>query len=475
MSFKQLLLILKARWILTLGIAVGVVTIVALWSLVLPAQYTATASVLVDGRGGSIDPIAGVVLPTGGSSNFIATQVDIIGSERVIRRALRKIKATDSPAIREQWAAATHQEGDFESWLSSLIVTKLDVRPTRESNVINVSYSGTDRQFASAMTNAIVQAYVDTTRELRVEPAKQYSAFFDERGKQARDELERAQAKLSAFQQQNGIISADERLDVENARLAELSSQLVALQAIASESRNRQYAANTRGDRTTEVLGNPVIVGLTTDLGRTEARLTEMSERFGDKHPAVQELKANIRQLKARIESETRRVSASVGVTSDINQSRAGQVQAALDAQRAKVLKLKALRDQLNVLQRDVEHAQRNYDNVMGRANQTNLESQNNQTNVSVLKDATPPPFPSAPRTGLNVMIASILGLLIGIGVSLLIEVITPRLRSEDDISARIKLPVLAVLPTSSKSTTPILRARNIVQQITESPRRLLN
>lgn len=474
MSFKQLILILKARWIQTLCIAAGVVAIVALWSLVLPAQYTATASVLVDGRAGSIDPIAGVVLPTGGSNNFITTQADIIGSERVIRLALRKVKTTDNPVIREQWAAATNKEGDFESWLSSLISLKLDVRPTRESNVINVSYTSTDRQFAAAMTNAIVQAYVDTSRELRVEPAKQYSAFFDERGKQARDELERAQTKLSAFQQQNGIISADERLDVENERLAELSSQLVALQAVATESRNRQEAANTRGDRTTEVLGNPVVVGLTTDLGRTEARLTEMSERFGDKHPAVQELQANVRQLKSRIDLETRRVSASVGVTSDINQSRAGQVQASLDAQRSKVLKLKALRDQLNVLQRDVEHAQRNYDSVMSRANQTSLESQNNQTNVSVLRDATRPPFPSAPRTTLNMLIASILGLLIGVGVSLLIEVITPRLRSEDDVSARIKLPVLAVLPTSN-TTTPIARARHMVQQIAETPRRLLN
>ncbi|MDP0919638.1 hypothetical protein Q6272_31830, partial [Klebsiella pneumoniae] len=82
----------------------------------------------------------------------------------------------------------------------------------------NVSYKGNDPRFAAAIANAFVAAYNETTLELKVDPARQYSSFFDLRAKEARDQLEQAQAKLSQFQAETGVIAVDERLDVENAR-----------------------------------------------------------------------------------------------------------------------------------------------------------------------------------------------------------------------------------------------------------------
>jgi succinoglycan biosynthesis transport protein ExoP len=474
MSFAQFLLVLKARWLLVLALMLGIVAVVSAWSLLLPAQYTATVSVLVDGKTGSIDPIAGVVMPTSMASVFVATQADVIASERVVKRALRLVKATDSPALKERWAQATNREGDFESWLAGAVSTKLEVRPSRESNVINVSFSGPDRHFVAAMANAIVRAYIDTTLELRTEPARQYNSFFDERAKQARDALEKAQARLSAYQQQSGITSTDERLDIENSKLSELSTQWVALQAVATESTTRHQAASAKGgDRVTEALNNPVIVGVTTELAREEAKLDEMSERFGDQHPQVQELRANIRQLKSRIDTETHKVSASLGINSEVNQIRLAEVRAALAEQRAKVLRLKGQRDDVSVLQREVENAQRSYDSVLGRVNQTSLESQNNQTNVSVVKEATPPPFPSGPRVGLNIMMAIVIGTLLGMGMVLSMEVITPHLRSEEDITQRLKRPLLVILPAANTQHAS-KRAQSFVKPADISPWRLL-
>ena len=85
---------------------------------------------------------------------------------------------------------------------------------------------------AAALANAFVQAYTDTTLELRVDPARQYSGFFDSRAKAYRDNFEKAQDRLAQFQKEKGLLVTDERLDIETARLAELSSQLVGLQAL---------------------------------------------------------------------------------------------------------------------------------------------------------------------------------------------------------------------------------------------------
>ncbi|NMV20996.1 chain length determinant protein EpsF, partial [Vibrio parahaemolyticus] len=89
------------------------------------------------------------------------------------------------------------------------------------------------------MANAFVQAYIETHLDLRADPAKRFSTFFDQRAKQLREQLEAAQNRLSEYQKQHGLIATDERLDIENARLNELSSQLVAIQALATESSSR--------------------------------------------------------------------------------------------------------------------------------------------------------------------------------------------------------------------------------------------
>src|SRR5262249_56564510 len=94
-----------------------------------------------------------------------------------------------------------------------------------QSSVIGITYSAGSSKFAADVANAFANAYVNTTLNLRVEPAKQASAWFDDALKGMRADLEQAQAKLAAFQREKGILIADERMDVETGRLAELSSQ----------------------------------------------------------------------------------------------------------------------------------------------------------------------------------------------------------------------------------------------------------
>jgi uncharacterized protein involved in exopolysaccharide biosynthesis len=283
---------------------------------------------------------------------------------------------------------------------------------------------------------------------LRVNPARQYSGFFDTQVKEARDALEKAQTKISSFQKDNGIIASDERLDVENARLNELSSQLVALQAVAVESRSRQaQAGGAQSDRTQEVLSNPVINQVKTELSRAEARLKELSSRYGDRHPQVIEAKASIDELNRKIDAETARVSGGTRVTATINNQREAEVRAALEAQRTKVLRMKAVRDDGLVLQRDLENAQRSYDTVQARLAQSSLESQTTQSNVNVLAQAAAPVEHDSPNLLLNTVLALFLGGLLAIGTALLLEMMDRRVRSADDIFGTLDLPVIGILP----------------------------
>ena len=463
MTFGQFLSILRARkWAALLVFLLVVATTVTV-SLLLPKQYSADASVVIDIKP---DPVSAMAFPAMAMPGFMATQVDILTSDRVALKVIRDLKLLDSAQLREQWQTEGEGKGTIEQWLISLLQKNLDVKPSRESNVIQIGYRSPDPRFAAGLANAFAQAYIATTLELKVDPAKQFSAFFVAQSKDARDALERAQGKLSAFQRDKGIIAADERLDVENARLAELSSQLVQIQAISSESGSRQQQAQgASGDRMQEVLNNPLIGGLKADLTRNEARLQELNSKFGDKHPQVIEAKANIAELRSRIDGEIRRVTGGVSVTNTINKQREAQVQRELNAQRGKLLQMKAVRDQGQVMVREVENAQRSYDSVMARLNQTAMEAQANQSYANLLTTAQPPAEPSSPKILLNSALSVFVGTLLAVGAALLLELTNRRVRAPEDVIAALGLPVLGVLPKPTAKRFTAGRHALLMQQ----------
>lgn len=449
MTLTQILIVLRARWFSALLVLCVVVAAVVAATLLLPKRYTATAAVVLDVK--SPDPIAGMVLPGMTVSGYMATQVDVLRSERVALRALQSLGMFDNATQKANWQRATEGRGDFRAWLADAVLADLEVRPARDSNVISVSYTSTDPKFAAAVANAFVTAYTDTTLDLRVEPAKLYNSFFDERAKELRDALEKAQSRLSAYQREKGIIVNDERLDVENARLSELSTQLVTLQAVAEESANRQRQASGNPGQMQEVLTNPLVSGLTGELSRQEYKLSELQERLGERHPEVVQLQASIANLRTRIAGETKRVTGSLTVNNTVNQARLAQVRSALEEQRAKLLQLKGQRDDAGVLLRDVENAQKAYDAVFARVSQTSTESQATQTNVALLKKASPPAYASWPRMRLNLAAGLALGVLLALGLTIVRELRDQRLRSFDDVTQLLKQPLLGVLPARSR------------------------
>ncbi|HLO93379.1 MAG TPA: chain length determinant protein EpsF, partial [Burkholderiaceae bacterium] len=438
MNLTQLIPILLARWRTAAGVFAVLVLGVVVVTLATPSKYTATASVVADVKP---DPVSAMFMQSAVTPAYIATQVDVIRSDRVAQRVVRNSGLADSAEVRAQWLKATQGEGKIEAWLADTLRPGLEVKPSMQSSIIEVSYKAQDPRMAANMANAFVQAYIEVTLDLKVDPARQYRSFFDTRAKEARERLEAAQAKLSAFQKENGIIATDERLDVENTRLTELSTQLVTLQALSAESSSRQNQAATSGDRIQEVLVNPVIGSLKSDLSRAEAKLQELNARYGENHPQVVEARANIAELKARVEAEVKRVTGGVGVAASINRAREADVRASLEAQRGKLLRMKALRDEGSVLLRDVENAQRAYDAIQTRLTQTNLESQTTLSNVNILTQAEPPLSPSSPKTYLNLLVGIFLGTALGLLAAVIHELLDRRLRSPQDLAGIADLP----------------------------------
>ena len=443
MNFSQFLLILLARKRIILATLIVTVGLTMVVSMMMPKTYKATASVLLNYKGQ--DPLTGVIMPSQLLPGYMATQIDIISSKNVATRVVDSLKLAQNPAVVAQFQDAAGGRGTVRDWLADLLLKKLDVVPSRESSVVEINFKGADPQFVAAVANAFAEEYQKLSVELKSEPMKKASSYFNEQTKLLRDSLEAAQSRLSKYQQERGIVSVDGRLDVESNRLNDLSAQLVAVQSQAIEANSRRSMAS-RGGESPDVASSPLVQNLKVTLAAAESKLAEVGGRLGRNHPQYLSAKAEADKIRASLNASIASTSSSVGNNAAILQQREAEVRAALAAQKSKVLEMNRSRDELGVLMKDVESAQRAYDAAAQRYSQTKIEGSAEQSEISILNPATAPMGASGPRVMLNTMLSVFLGTVLGLGFALLLEMIDRRVRSENDLVEVLQMPVFGVI-----------------------------
>lgn len=419
-------------------------------------EYKATAQVLVDYRGSN--PVTAAALPVGLFSGYLVTQMDIIKSQTVALKVadeldvvndkeaaarylppslIDKLKGFVSGMVKTVFApffppgeASPPELRRFR--LADSLIDHLSVTPIKDSSVLNITYMAADAKAAEIAANAFVRAYMQTSNELEVKPAQQSSKWFDSQIESLRQNLVKAQTEFSAHQRESGIIATDEHLDVESARLNDLSSQLV-----MAQSEN-----------------HPAIQALKSELARAEAKLNALPPQYGAAHPQYQQAQAEVAQARRALGAESRQVTA--------------QIQSKTEAQRGRVLGMKKQRSQAALLQNKLENAQKTFDSAMQRYSQTQMESQVKQTNVSVIKSAVQPKDPASPDLPLNVALSFFGGTILAVGLALWREVANRTIRSPEDLRLTLGLPVLGVLAGPGGLRRPALAAPTQYLQLTE-------
>jgi chain length determinant protein EpsF len=468
MSFRQILAVMHARWRIVLcifGICILAALVISLRS---PELYTALASVVVDAKH---DPLAGGAYPGPLLQDEMQTQTDIVTSQRVAERVVRTLHLDQDPALKQAWQKRMGGRGDYIGWLAGILQQSITVPPPRESTVINISVRWGNAKDAAKIANAFAQAYIDTNIELKVQPAKQYATWFDERSRELRADLEAKQKLLSDYRDKEGLIGTDERADIEMARLSELSTQLVATQAQRQDSQSREQQASSDNDAVPEILQSPLIASFKSQLSQAEAKEQLLATQVGTKHPDYQRVAAEISSLRDRISRETSRVITSLRNTTRVNVRREQAIADAIDAQKKRLVELKHKIDHAAMLQADVVTAQRNFDSVSQGLAQTSLESQARQANVALLTRATEPAVRSSPKYLLNLAAGVFLGLALGIGTALWLEKTDPHVRTDARLAQLLGVPLLARISSAraEPGMTPRLAFGSIFPKLAAS------
>lgn len=441
MNLNQFFSILRARRGLAGLILLATLLVAVGWVLMRPASYAARAPVLVDVRTDPTNstPLQGMVAPS-----FMTTQVDIIKSDRVAERVAQLLPPDQAPmkGLREE----AQKQPNGERWLVHTLQQRLDVKPARESNIINITWVGRSPTEAARVANAFAQAYLETSLDIKTEPAKKYTVWFDQQVADARTRLEAAQQKLAAYQEKAGIVTADERADFETTRLNELLQQL--------------SVAQGRGGRggTAASADSPLVNNLRQEVARIEARIGQASATMGSRHPEMMRMQSELGAMRARLQEESARVGVSAARSAEAQRARERELQSAITEQKQKVLGMNRARAELSLLKADVDSAQKAFDTVTASAAQARLQSMQNQTNIMKLAPAVEPMQATGPTPVQALLVAMVLGSFLGIAGAVMAELANRRVRTAADLAYVTHLPILASVPAANSSSYQPLR-----------------
>ncbi|MFN9749433.1 MAG: Wzz/FepE/Etk N-terminal domain-containing protein [Burkholderiales bacterium] len=441
LTLTQCLRILWCRkWLVLLlflivsGLGMGVVMSSA-------KQYTAKASLVLDVRP---DPILGPLA----SPVDVATQVEMIRSDKVATRVVHVLGITSQAAAIEEWRRSTEgKRVPVERFYASLLQRGLVVEPVRLSNIIHVSFTAPDSAFSAAAANAFAQAAIDTAIELKAEPSRQSAEWFQKHLAELRNRLESAQQALTKYQQQKGMVISDGQMDQETARLNLLTQQLADAQASLAG-----MSSGTTEDFSPDILVSSSVLSLKAQISTQEALLSEKERVWGPNHPDRLAVESRIGSLSKQLAIESERVRGGTRTVVSSAAHKVGVLKASIEEQKKRVLSLRFERDKAAVLLRDVAAAQRAYDEAGHRVSEFSAGGQTQDSSLRWLSQAVEPFHTSQKKWVIGFTVSVLGGMCVAMGIGLLIELIDRRVRSVEDLSIMAGAPVLAVLePQASK------------------------
>jgi len=437
MTVERALKVLWLRRATLIGTVLVALSIAAVGSLLAPKTYVAELTLVIDIKGG--DPLAETTLSSQLLSTYIASQREIIASRNVALKVIDALGLVDGtenvpPGV------------DPRTAYIGTVLGPLETSTGVNSNLIKISYRSDDPHTAARFANAIGDAYIQTTLELQVDPARRQAEWFEAQVEKLRADLAQAQNRLDAYQREHGVLGGDVgRLDVENSRLQEISNQLVKAQAALVAAETRAHTASNSD--ASDLLESPLLQNLKSELARAEARLADLGERVDRNHPQYRSAQAEVAALRAKLATEVKHAKESLLQSAAMARQQVRELEQALQNQKDRIIALTEQRDELAVLQREVDSARSAYDAALQQANRARLASRVDRTNIAVLNPAIAPTSPASPRMALNLALALVIGALLGAGWILYRELANPRLRSREDLDDIVELQVLAELP----------------------------
>jgi polysaccharide biosynthesis transport protein len=334
---------------------------------------------------------------------------------------------SDPQLIDQYQRRSKSDQRDFRRWLAQIVIDRTKVRVPEGSNILEITYTATNPNEAKAVADALRQAYIDTSLTFRRDQATRDADWFEAQANKIKAALDVASAAEADYERQNGIVMADDKTDLDTARLRSLASSApVAAPFVAA--------------------GAPVSSAASVQLAQADAQLAEARKTLGPNHPELLAMEANRNALAQQVAQDQATARSQAGAAASAASASAGAMERAVQQTKSRILGESDKLARLSQLATQVNQLRDAYDKTTGRAGDLRQEAAVADTGLTPLGNAATPRSPSFPNKLLIVPGSLALGLIAGVLVALLIELFNRRVRGVEDIQSLSDTPLLAVI-----------------------------
>ncbi|HZF43596.1 MAG TPA: polysaccharide biosynthesis tyrosine autokinase [Sphingomonadaceae bacterium] len=461
--------ILKWRWLI-LGVTLACVLAAIVVSLMITPTYRGTVTLEINREPTRIVSQGSDVEPSRANDNdFVSTQIGLLRSRSLAERVARTLNLGSDEDFASQEAGT---RASREQAAVGALIGGLQVEPLRNTRLVNVSFESTDPQDAARVANAFADNFIESNLERRYTANNFARDFLQKRLVTVKAALEKSERAAVDYATRQGIIqlspggggdkagSGESSLDA--ASLMQLNTALATARTerISAEQRLRQ----DQGSRaSSESLANPTVLALTSQRAQLEAEYQEKLGIYQPEFPQMQQIRARINALTRGISNATSNVSGTVAGSLRADYAaavaRENELQSRVNSLKSSVMDLRKRGVPLTILQREVDTNRAAYDALLEREKSIGIAGVGTNL-IGIVDRAQVPGGPVKPNLPLNVLMGLALGLLLGLGAAFAIEFIDDTIKNPDDLSNKLQLTSLGLIPTGPKDT-PLIEVLN--------------
>jgi capsular exopolysaccharide synthesis family protein len=437
-------ILLKHRWTV-LTTALVLTTIVAVVSFRMTPIYRASARVQVESETPLIQSITDIYQKTDADDEFLQTQIQVLKSESLAWRTVEELEL--APHLLSASKLARLDPAGRKVELIAAFEKNLGVELVPKTRMLIVGFENPDPQLAAQVATTLVNNYIDYNFRLKYDATRQASGWMEQQLDELKAKVEKSQQALVEYERQNQIVNTDEKQNVVEQMLSDLSRDLANAESerVQKESLYHQVVEN-RGQMAT-LAHNELLQRLEEKASDLQGQYTEALSQYGPAFPKVLRLHEQIAEVRGEIEQEQNRVISRIRRDYEEARNRENLAAAAVAAQKEQVGKLNQLLVQHNLLQRDFEGNQQLYQSLLQRLKDATVSAGLRSTNIHLVDSALPPSLPVRPKRPLNIALGFLAGVVLGIMGAFVREAFDHSVKTAEEVEALLDAPTLAVIP----------------------------
>jgi len=322
-----------------------------------------------------------------------------------------------------------------------------------ESEVLVVNVISADPKLAADMANAFAEAYIAFGLESRSTNVQQATSWLGQRITELRKNVAASEDALRDFQALEDLVDTENQERIISAKLGTLTAEMIKAQSRRSEAEARSSQAKAlmeqldNDESLATVISNPIVLEAHHAKASQEQRVSELSERYGHKHPKMIAAQSDLGEAVRRLKIEVAKAVSNIRKERDLAASQESRLRELIAQQHTEMRKVSGKAFKLKQLEREVETNRRLYETFLTRFKEADIADEYDVSNARIIDRAAAPTTPFRPNRKRMVMIAVAVGLGLGVLLALFRNHLDNTFKTKDDVENYLKLPVVGMLP----------------------------